>query len=98
MRVIILAAGQGTRLQPLTNDRPKCLVHLLGKSLLERQVYTLQQVGIHHIHVVTGYRAIQIEALGLETSFNARFSETNMVESLFCAINFLDPQPESTFE
>ena len=88
-RVLILAAGQGARLRPLTNDRPKCLVPLLGKSLLERQVYTLQQGGIHHIHIATGYRTDQIEALGFRTSFNARFAETNMVETLFCAIDFL---------
>lgn len=88
-RALILAAGQGTRLRPLTNDRPKCLVPLLGKSLLERQVCTLQQGGVSHIHIATGYRADQIEALGFKTSFNPRFAETNMVETLFCAMDFL---------
>ncbi len=88
-QALILAAGQGARLRPLTNDKPKCLVPLLGKSLLERQVYTLQQGGISHIHITTGYRTDQIEALGFNTTFNPRFAETNMVESLFCAIDFL---------
>jgi len=56
---------------------------------LEREVYTLQQDGIHHIDVATGYRTDQIEALGFRTSFNTRFVETNMVETLFRAINSL---------
>ncbi len=92
MRALILAAGQGTRLRPLTNDKPKCLVPLLGKSLLARQVHTLQQAGISNIHIATGYRADQIEALGFSTSFNARFAETNMVETLFCAMDFLQQE------
>ena len=56
---------------------------------MERKVYTWQQGGIHHIHVATGYRTYQIKALGFRTSFNTRFAETNMVETLFCAINSL---------
>ena len=88
-QALILAAGQGTRLRPLTNDRPKCLVHLLGKSLLERQVHTLRQEGVTQIHIATGYRSDQIEALGFETSFNARYAVTNMVETLFCAMDFI---------
>jgi L-glutamine-phosphate cytidylyltransferase len=92
IRALILAAGQGTRLRPLTDDRPKCLVNLLGKSLLERQINTLQQAGVSNIHVATGYRSDQIEALGFDTSFNARFAETNMVETLFSALDFIQQE------
>lgn len=88
-QALILAAGQGTRLRPLTNDKPKCLVTLLGESLLERQVSVLKQGGVKRIHIATGYCKEQIEALGFETSFNARFADTNMVETLFSAIDFL---------
>lgn len=88
-RVLILAAGQGTRLRPLTNDKPKCLVPLLGKSLLERQVNTIKQCGIDDVHIATGYRSDQIEALGFATSTNSRFDSTNMVESLFSALPFI---------
>lgn len=91
-RALILAAGQGTRLRPLTDDKPKCLVPLLGKTLLERQLHTLRQAGVSNIHVATGYRADQIEALGLATSFNPRFAETNMVETLFCALDFIQQE------
>ncbi len=91
-RALILAAGQGTRLRPLTNDRPKCLVHLLGRSLLERQIKTLQQTGISNIHIATGYRFDQIEVLGFGTSYNARYAETNMVETLFSALDFIQQE------
>jgi choline kinase len=89
-RALILAAGQGTRLRPLTNDRPKCLVPLLGTTLLERQLFTLREAGVQQIQVATGYRADQIEALGLDTAFNPRFAQTNMVETLFSAMTFIE--------
>lgn len=89
-KALILAAGQGTRLRPLTNDRPKCLVPLAGKSLLVRQLETLKSQGVDTVHVATGYRADQIEALGLPTSYNKDFDKTNMVESLFSALDFIE--------
>jgi choline kinase len=89
-KALILAAGQGTRLRPITNDRPKCLVPFLGKTLLARQVKTLRSQNVTNIHIVTGYRSDQIKALGFNTSFNSRFDKTNMVESLFSAINFIE--------
>jgi choline kinase len=88
-KVLILAAGQGTRLRPLTNDKPKCLVPLLGRSLLARQVATLKKAGIEQIHIATGYRSDQIEKLEFDTSFNPRFEQTNMVETLFCAMDYI---------
>ena len=91
-RALILAAGQGTRLRPLTDDKPKCLVPLLGRSLLQRQVDTLKESGIFDIHVATGYRADQIEALGFSTSRNLRFAETNMVATLFSALPFIQQE------
>ena len=89
-RAIILAAGQGTRLQPYTLDRPKCLVPLAGRPLLEWQVDSLRAAGIDDITVVTGYRADQIEALGHPTAHNDRYSATNMLASLMCDRGGLD--------
>ena len=85
MKAIILAAGQGTRLRPLTDDRPKCLVELAGKPLLEHQLETLRGAGIEDIHVVAGYRADQIRQPGVTRHINERFAETNMVATLFAA-------------
>jgi len=91
-RVVHLAAGQGTRLRPLTDDQPKPLVELGGKSLLERNVKTLDSAGVSDNVVVTGYEAEQIENLGLNTVRNDVYDETEMIYSLFCAAEaFPDP-------
>ena len=57
LNVIILAAGKGERLRPLTNDKPKCMVELFGKSILEWQIETFQKFGIKDITIVTGYKS-----------------------------------------
>ncbi len=88
-RAIILAAGQGTRLRPLTNNRPKCLVPFLGKSLLAWQSGVLQDCGVKNIHVVGGYCADQIMHHGYVCSVNPHFETTNMVATLFSAMDYL---------
>lgn len=90
MRAIILAAGQGTRLRPLTDHQPKCLVELCDVSLLERQARVLRAAGVEDILVVVGYRADAIAARGFDVIRNERYERTNMVASLFCAADRLD--------
>ena len=90
MRSLILAAGQGSRLQPLTNDIPKALVKLCNKTLLERQISTLRANGISDIAVVTGYLGEQIKKLGFNCFHNSDYSSTNMVYSIFKALPFLE--------
>lgn len=63
---VILAAGMAKRLRPLTDTKPKCLLEVGGKTLLERTVRAMQQAGITEFVVVTGYRADQIREF-LET-------------------------------
>ncbi len=89
-KALILAAGEGKRLRPLTNNTPKCLVPLVGRTLLERQVNVLKSLGVEEIHIATGYCAGQIAELGFDTSYNENFDRTNMVESLFSAIEFIN--------
>ncbi len=84
-KAIILAAGQGTRLRPITNDKPKCLTPLNGKSLLARQTEVLKSAGINDILVIGGYRIDQIKTLGYSCIENPKFASTNMVSTLFCA-------------
>jgi choline kinase len=91
-RALILAAGEGTRLRPLTNDKPKCMVPLQGVSLLQRQIDSLKRQGINDIHIATGYRAEQIEALGYPTTLNKRYDQTNMVTTLFTAVDFIQQE------
>ena len=56
-RAVILGAGQGSRLLPLTEDLPKCLLDLEGRSMLEWQLRGLAEVGVGEAVVVTGFRA-----------------------------------------
>ncbi len=55
MKAIILSAGQGSRLGHLVDDRPKCLIDFNGRSLLDRQLDTLEANGIEEAVVVTGF-------------------------------------------
>lgn len=68
MKAILLCAGQGRRLLPLTEDKPKCLVEVGGRTMLERQIRALASIGIDEIVIATGFRAAQVDELlsGLE--------------------------------
>ena len=85
MRLIILAAGTGSRLAPLTDDRPKCLVPVAGRPLLEWQLDAAAEVGVERVVVVGGYRSEQIEKYPVTLEVNGRYAETNMVRTLFHA-------------
>jgi choline kinase len=82
MKAIILAAGEGKRLRPLTANTPKSLVSIWGESLLVRQLKQLKKFGLTDITVVTGYCKEKIELLGVDTVFNEEYDSTNMVFSL----------------
>lgn len=93
MKAIILAAGRGSRMKSLTDERPKCLVELRGKPLLEWQLESLRAAGISDIAVVTGYKRELLAERGLSEFHNPRWAETNMVSSLACAESWLEGQP-----
>jgi L-glutamine-phosphate cytidylyltransferase len=85
MRAIILAAGRGSRMKSLTDERPKCLVELRGKTLLEWQLGALRETGVNEIAIVTGYKRELLSGRGLIEFHNPHWAETNMVSSLACA-------------
>lgn len=93
MKAIILAAGRGSRMKDLTEERPKCLVELHGKTLLARQLEALRAAGISKIAIVTGYKRELLANRGLVEFHNARWAETNMVSSLACAQEWLEAAP-----
>jgi L-glutamine-phosphate cytidylyltransferase len=93
MRAVILAAGRGSRMGYLGDDRPKCLVELKGKPLIERQIAALRRGGVDEIGVVRGYRAEMIDFPGVTYFTNKRWAETNMVVSLASAATWLRSEP-----
>src|SRR5262245_47042961 len=58
---VILAAGTGSRLRPLTLDTPKCLLDVGGRTLLSRQLERIAAAGIQRAVIVTGYLADRVE-------------------------------------
>ena len=57
MKSIILAAGEGKRLRPLTSSLPKAMIDICGITLLQRQINTMKDCGIEDIIVITGYKS-----------------------------------------
>lgn len=96
MKAIILAAGEGKRLSPLTKHRPKAMVSLRGQSMLERQLSQLQKLGLNEVIVVTGYCREIIEkcvsSKKITTVFNEQFHSTNMVYSLSKTLHLLNSE------
>ncbi len=70
MQAVILAAGQGTRLRPITDHCPKCLVEVQGKPILQYQLEALCAAGVRECAIVVGYRAAQVRNF-----FGARFRD-----------------------
>ena len=75
---LILAAGEGTRLRPFTNNHPKGLVSLLGKPLVSHQITNLKALDIQNIAIATGYKAEKFYTLNCETFYNELFDTTNI--------------------
>lgn len=76
-----------------TDTRPKCLLEVGGKSLLDHQIDSLKGAGVDKIAVVVGYRRELLGGRGLVEFLNPRWSETNMVSSLECAEEWLAEGP-----
>lgn len=93
MKAIILAAGRGSRMEHLTDERPKCLVNFRGKPLIEWQLEAIRAAGIKEIAIVTGYRNDLLASYNLVEFHNLRWSETDMVASLACAEKWLKAEP-----
>jgi choline kinase len=93
MKAIILAAGRGSRMKQLTASKPKCLINLRGKPLIEWQITAIRSAGIKQIAIVTGYKKELLADYELVEFYNPRWSETNMVASLACAEKWLKAEP-----
>ncbi len=100
MKIIILAAGQGTRLRPLTNDRPKCMVEVNGRSIIERQLDTMRNCGMkdEDITIVCGYCSDvlkkRLEDTNIHFIVNEQYDTTNMVCSLMCERELMESEED----
>ena len=84
---IIAAAGFEKQLLPLIEDKPKCLLDIKGKTILERQVAALNDCNIKDIALVRGYKKEAITVPNIRYYDNDRYEETGELASLFCAEN-----------
>ena len=93
MKAIILSAGQGSRLGHIVDDRPKCLIDFNGRTLLDRQLDTLEANGVFEAVVVTGFRDALVEETiarrsagpKVRTVFNPFYKVADNSGSLFMA-------------
>ncbi len=88
MQAVILAAGEGNRLREVSEGRPKCLLEIGGKPIIEQQIAALSDNGINKILVVVGHQADMVRAVvGKKAEFieNTRYKETNSLYSLWLA-------------
>lgn len=101
IQAIILVAGRGERLRPLTTFRPKPLLPLAGKPLLGWALRALERSGVHNVTLVTGYRAGQVERyvrsefghLDVHFTRNEVYATTNTMYSLWKALHVARGQP-----
>ena len=85
MKAIIVAAGPGSRLMPITDERPKCLLEIGGKTILERALEALKENGVEDIVVVRGYKGHLINYPDITYCHNPEFRKNNILRSLFYA-------------
>ena len=93
MKAVILSAGQGKRLLPLTADNPKCLVKIDGQSLIEWQIDELARCGVDRVSIVVGYHADRVKQLlhrrynsqRIRTVYNPTYSWTDNLFSCWAA-------------
>jgi len=93
MKALILSAGQGKRLWPLTAETPKCILPIMGQSLIEWQIDELAKCGINQVTVVVGYRADKVEKIlrsqcdmkKVRTVYNAAYATSDNLVSCWCA-------------
>ena len=93
---VILAAGVGSRLRPMTNNKPKCLVTTAGKPILQYQLDAYKNAGITDIIIIVGYEgdAIRnyckyIKELNITIIENNEYEDSNNMYSLYLAKDYI---------
>jgi len=97
IKAIIIAAGMSSRLAELTDDKPKCMLEIKGKTILQRQIETFNQCGITEIIVIRGYKKEVINYTGVKYIYNQNYRRNNILESLMYAENDMDGEFIATY-
>ena len=87
---VVLAASRGGELGEITRDKPKCMVDVRGRPLLQRLVSTFNESGVREVTVVRGWRKEAVAAAGARFVDNDRFAETGEAASLAMAAEALE--------
>jgi choline kinase len=98
MKAVILSAGQGKRLLPLTENTPKCILPIMGQTLIEWQIDELAKCGIEQVTVVVGYRADKVNQIlrshygshRVRTVYNAAYAISDNLVSCWSAHEEMD--------
>lgn len=85
MKAIIIAAGPGKRLGKNTYDKPKCLLKIGSKTIMEIQLDALRNNGINNIVIVRGHMKDRINFSNIKYFENKDYFNNNILQSLFCA-------------
>lgn len=97
MKALIIAAGNGTRMQPVTQGRHKSLMPLLGLKIIERVILGAKEAGIHEFVIVTGYKGEKLQGFlgngakyGISISFvqNNNWEKANGISALIARNHF----------
>ena len=86
VQAVLLAASRGRELESLTVDRPKAMLQVAGKPILQRLVEECRRQGIHAIQVVAGYKAETVSLEGVEVVVNEAYESTGEIASLRLAL------------
>lgn len=93
-RAIIVAAGLGNRMRPLTDSMPKPLIKVNGVRMIESVIGALKENGIEEIHIVVGYLKEQFsflkEIYGVDIIENPFYASCNNISSLYVARQYLE--------
>ena len=104
LKAVVLCAGEGTRLRPLTFSRPKHLLPVAGKSLLGRALDTIAEAGVVEVALIVGHQAESVErhigagaAWGVHTTYIRQDKPLGLANAVDCAREFVGDSPFIVF-
>ena len=97
MKSIILAAGRGSRIPEISQTKPKCLIKINGKTILERQIMLMKKNNIDEIAIVRGFKKNQIRFQKIKYFYNRNYKKNEQLDSLMTAKKFLTSDIIVTF-